>query len=627
MSRASGLLMAWLLAVFTAVPGMAATAREPTQLLALSYHDVVADPAATLLDPTAITVDTLIAHFTWLAANDYQPVSLKQWRAAGQGSDLPPRAVLLSFDDGYSSFYKHVLPLLELFRFPAVLAPVSAWVDTPAGQPVQYGNELRTRDDFLSWTDIRQIAQSGWVEIATHSHDLHRGILANPQGNLLPAAAVHAFLSDAARYETDAEYSARIGADLRTSVARTRHHLGIEPAAMVWPYGAYNALADAAAHAVGVDLALTLDDRPNAVGSDHIHRVLVAADMDVAALAATAEAAFGLRPAKRPPLRAAHVDLDYVYDADPVQMGRNLDQLLDRMKYMHINTVFLQAFADPDGDGVADALYFPNRHLPVRSDLFNRVAWQLKTRAGVDVYAWMPVLAFRLPDPALNETLAVRADDGSHRERYHRLSPYSEQARRIIREIYDDLGRSSRFKGVLYHDDAFLTDREYPALGAIRKTADIIAWTDELTDILRAWQPDLSSARNLYAEVLLTPGAESWWAQSYPAFLERYDYTAVMAMPYLEEAEKPLPWLADLVDAAQRAAPDALARTVFHLQTVDWRTGDPVANRALAQQFDMLLRRGALNVAYYPDDFLGNHPDLAMLRSHLSTNRFPALKR
>ena len=45
-------------------------------------------------------------------------------------------------------------------------------------------------------------------------------------------------------------------------------------------------------------------------------------------------------------------------------------------------------------DGVAEALYFPKRHLPMRADLFNRVAWQLMARAGVKVFAWMPVLAF-----------------------------------------------------------------------------------------------------------------------------------------------------------------------------------------------------------------------------------------
>ena len=30
----------------------------------------------------------------------------------------------------------------------------------------------------------------------------------------------------------------------------------------------------------------------------------------------------------------------------------------------------------------------------MRADLFNRVVWQLRTRSGVKVFAWMPLLAF-----------------------------------------------------------------------------------------------------------------------------------------------------------------------------------------------------------------------------------------
>jgi len=77
-------------------------------------------------------------------------------------------------------------------------------------------------------------------------------------------------------------------------------------------------------------------------------------------------------------LRVAHLDMDYLYDKDPEQLERNLDVAIQRIKDMHINTVYLQAYADPDGDGNAEELYFPNRHLPVKQDLFNRVAWQLK---------------------------------------------------------------------------------------------------------------------------------------------------------------------------------------------------------------------------------------------------------
>lgn len=93
-----------------------------------------------------------------------------------------------------------------------------------------------------------------------------------------------------------------------------------------------------------------------------------------------------------------HVDLDYIYDKNPEQVERNLGHLLDRIREMGVNTVYLQAFSDPDANGSADMVYFPNRYLPMRADLFNRVAWQISTRTSVNrVYAWMPLMAWELP--------------------------------------------------------------------------------------------------------------------------------------------------------------------------------------------------------------------------------------
>lgn len=117
------------------------------------------------------------------------------------------------------------------------------------------------------------------------------------------------------------------------------------------------------------------------------------------------------RDLSRDGLRAIQIDLDYVYDPDPTQLARNLDILVQRVKDIGPSHVFLQAFADPDGDGAADALYFPNRHLPMRADLFGRVAWRLRTRAGVRVFAWLPVLGFHLPDAQQQAALQIRGKD------------------------------------------------------------------------------------------------------------------------------------------------------------------------------------------------------------------------
>ncbi|MGO4780418.1 polysaccharide deacetylase family protein, partial [Lysobacter sp. 2RAB21] len=101
---------------------------------------------------------------------------------------LPPKAVLLTFDDGLRSIYTHVFPLLRAYRYPALMAVVTGWVDLPREQQVDYGPRMFTHDDFVTWDQLREMQASGLIEIASHSDNLHRGVTSNPQGNTMPAA-------------------------------------------------------------------------------------------------------------------------------------------------------------------------------------------------------------------------------------------------------------------------------------------------------------------------------------------------------------------------------------------------------------------------------------------------------
>ena len=224
-------------------------------------------------------------------------------------------------------------------------------------------------------------------------------------------------------------------------------------------------------------------------------------------------------------------------------------------------------------------------------------------------------------------------------------------ARAAILEIYEDLARHAEFEGVLFHDDGFLTDYEdagpdalawyrerwqLPAdIAAIRndpellarwsraKTEALLAWTDTLTERVRIWRPTVKSARNLYAEVALNPASEAWYGQNLELSLARYDFTALMAMPYLEQADEPDSWLEKLVAVVKRY-PEGLKKTIFELQAVDWNDHSrPIPTTTLTSQMRLLQGLGAVNFGYYPDDFIGNHPRAEELHRALSLQTYP----
>ena len=602
----------------------------------LAYHSVVDESAAENQKhyfPQTISAQILIKHFNWLKENGYNVISWQQVIDAENGKGtLPDNAVLLSFDDGYETMYNVVFPLLKAYNYPAVFAPVTGWLDTPADQKIAYADKMLDRSVFATWSQVKEMEQSGLVEVASHTHNLHNGINANPSGGQLPAVIAPEYKNG--KYETEDAYKNRLKSDFTRSVQTLVNHVGKKPRVMVWPYGQFNDVAVQLARQAGMPHYFSLGEKIiNKVGDKHIGRLLLNAETDLNTVKNYLD---GIDESKQIQ-RVLHVDLDYVYDADKAQQAKNLDKLIDRIYRYGVTTVYLQAFSDPDGDGVADALYFPNKYLPVRDDIFGRIAWQLQTRAGVKVYAWMPVLAFDLRKNVKEAEYVIDSRTGKPSTKaYLRLSPYNKQNVEIIKSIYNDLSFYAKFNGILFHDDAFLTDFEGAegnhAEGMVspqakQKTQDLIQLTHQLTDALKPYflrgSYSLKTARNLYASVITNQNAEEWLAQNLKTLTDNYDTTAIMAMPYMENEqpisqEEAYQWFVSLIENVKTQAP--LDKVLFEFQAVNWRTQKPIPESELIDWMKLLQKNHIYSYGYYPDNFLTNQPDLNKMKPYFSVN-------
>ncbi|NVK21723.1 MAG: poly-beta-1,6-N-acetyl-D-glucosamine N-deacetylase PgaB [Kangiellaceae bacterium] len=614
---------------------------------AFCYHDVNSHTLGDLdKDSGAVNVKHLAQHFQWLKDNGYTVVSLEQIIKAKQGQyKLPEKAVYLTFDDGYSSFYTHIYPLLKAFNYPATFALVTSWIES--SKPIEYGVELKSNQDFLTWKQVIEMESSGLIEFASHSHDLHKGIVANPQNNKQPAATSLQYLQEKSLYESEKDYIARIKSDLETSFQLLKKHLKKPPRALVWPYGSYSEQAWNVAKSVGFSQSVILQEGKNYLHkSEHISRALIIDNPEVSGFSS-----YLLPSSYKFPKRVVHVDLDYVYDPNATQQEKNISQLIERIHQLKVSTVYLQAFADDDGDGNASALYFPNRNLPMKADLFNRVSWQLKTRGNVEVYAWMPVSAFDFGEDFYQKHGVKELHNrkvSPAKNNYKRLSIFDDTVRGLIKEIYSDLAKSSYFSGLLFHDDAFLTDKEdlspdaltyyssyglniEPNLGLSEqelqlwselKTKALTDFTLELAEMVRFYNPEIKTARNLYARPILQQESIHWFAQSLENFSSNYDYVAIMAMPYMEQADNPRQWFKRLLDVLDRY-PEYQKKFLLELQAKDWRTQKYIDEHTLIEQMKLLQNRGYVNYGYYPDDFTNNRPALDLIYPLMSLNAFP----
>jgi peptidoglycan/xylan/chitin deacetylase (PgdA/CDA1 family) len=136
-------------------------------LLILMYHRAVEGHYSN-------PVSVLRSHFSYL--REHYPVVLP-------GEALAPRRLnlCLTFDDAYADFYAYVFPLLQEFSLRAVLAVPTAFIieSTVLGLPdrlavaeeqAMQGELSRAKAPLCTWEELRLMAGSGLVEVASHSH-------------------------------------------------------------------------------------------------------------------------------------------------------------------------------------------------------------------------------------------------------------------------------------------------------------------------------------------------------------------------------------------------------------------------------------------------------------------------
>jgi poly-beta-1,6-N-acetyl-D-glucosamine N-deacetylase PgaB len=354
----------------------------------LSYHDIYADTASGVnADSLSVSIEDLVKHFSWLRDNDYQVISISDVIAAqNNGTSLPARSVVLSFDDGYASFHTHILPLLKLFKYPATLAIVGGWIEAPVSSTIEYESDRVDPAKFMSWAQIRDCADSGLVEVASHTFNLHHGEIANPQGNKQPAITTRVYKKNTQQYESEENYRERIRIDLKRNSDLIESRLGKRPRVVVWPYGAYTASASAIASELGMPVGLTLGTGLNdaTASTAAINRILITKKNTLVDLVAD------MQPPNKRSERILTVDTVALFDINAENFERNLSRLLDRIVAIKPRSVIIAAHDQRAAQSEPAKVWFTNNVASVKADVLNRASWQIRTRTGAKVFVELP---------------------------------------------------------------------------------------------------------------------------------------------------------------------------------------------------------------------------------------------
>lgn len=364
---------------------------QDNQFVTLTFHDVRDDVAKQGdRDLYAISTKNLAQYLEWIQREGWHPIRLEDVWLARQGKKtLPNKALLLTFDDGALSSYNRVFPLLKQYKTPAVFAIPTSWINGNTKDAYEaYG-----KGNLMTWPQMREMMASGYAEFVSHSDNMHRGILANPQQNMQPAAITREYLEKQKRYETEAEYQNRVIADLKKSKQILDTELGINSKAIFWPYGAVTTESEELAAKAGFPMSFSLGSTaPLADSVKTYQRALI---MDNPTPEMINQEMLEFLNYVRAPYKQRksflRFDLAEMQSANNEQFNQKLGQLLDKVDGLKTSTLILKAVSDSNGDGKIDVAYFPNRQLTMQQDMLNRVVWQSRTRIGNRVYAELPL--------------------------------------------------------------------------------------------------------------------------------------------------------------------------------------------------------------------------------------------
>jgi len=240
------LLLTFLLIKTADIPIQTAAQGRPLPIL--MYHGILKDPARG--GDYVISPQLLESDLAFLKSRGYTSLLPSElYEAVTKGEDLPPKPVMITFDDGFLNNLTYGLPLLEKYDMKATVAVVGSYSerfsDTPDPNPA-YAH--------LSWDDITELTQSGRVEIANHSYDMHK-----KEGR---KGTRRKFGED------EADYYAALVQDVGKTQSLLEQHCGIVPTAFAYPYGSISRESVAVLQEMGFNVLFTCSEKVNMINGD-----------------------------------------------------------------------------------------------------------------------------------------------------------------------------------------------------------------------------------------------------------------------------------------------------------------------------------------------------------------------
>ena len=204
------------------------------------YHSVLKDK--TYHGKYVISPDELESDLLYLKEHGYTTVLPQDLIAYTEGRELPERPVIITFDDGYYNNYLYAFELAKKHDCKFLISPIGYFSDlyTKSGEHNGYYTHC-------TWDQLREMADSGLVEVGNHSYDLHKS-----SGKFVGVRK--------AVGETEEQYRKRLTGDLEQAQNAIKTGVGAEAKTFVYPFGETSKTTPKLVKEMGFSVTMTCEE-------------------------------------------------------------------------------------------------------------------------------------------------------------------------------------------------------------------------------------------------------------------------------------------------------------------------------------------------------------------------------
>lgn len=190
---------------------------ETVELPIIMYHSVLKSRSGDyIVHPSELEND-----LKYIKENGYETIVMADLiNFVYEGTELPQKPIMITFDDGCYNNLGYAVPLLEKYNMKAVISIVGSYTDT-----YTKSDEANLNYSYLRWKDVKELISGGTIEFQNHTYDLH----SNKNGRMGCKKK---------SWESYEEYESLLSNDLLKLQNEFKQEIGYEPNTFTYPFGA-----------------------------------------------------------------------------------------------------------------------------------------------------------------------------------------------------------------------------------------------------------------------------------------------------------------------------------------------------------------------------------------------------